>query len=335
VKAGQTTLKPLIEGQKQYRVPIFQRPYVWDGAEVLQLWEDMTLQYRAIGPAGPGEPGNPSRSTHFLGSFVLAPIAGPSHSVTPYLIVDGQQRLTTLLLALAALRDTRAKADPREVGRFNLTYLRNEFAEGLDRYKPVPAQLDREPFFACIDGLAPDNGTGRILDAYHFFRLRLSRPLPGDEELLDLAAIERVILDRLAVVEITVEQDDNPHRIFESLNATGVGLTQLHPFSPRGGNAPWSLLCDNARVMARCPTCGEEVGGLGREVTFGHPDAIVALPEAERAERVTIAGKNFAQLDGKRFFIRVLLPVQLDIGHEYRFGVWIEVSLAEVAQQTP
>jgi hypothetical protein len=61
-------------------------------------------------------------------------------------------------------------------------------------------------------------------------------------------------------------------------------------------------------------------------VTFGHPDAIVALPEAERAERVTMAGRNFAQLDGKRFFIRVLLPVQLDIGHEYRFGVWIEVS---------
>jgi uncharacterized protein with ParB-like and HNH nuclease domain len=102
MKAGQTTLKPLIEGQKQYRVPIFQRPYVWDGPEVLQLWEDMTVQYRGLRPPSPGEAARPSRSTHFLGSFVLAPIAGPARGVTPYVVVDGQQRLTTLLLALAA-----------------------------------------------------------------------------------------------------------------------------------------------------------------------------------------------------------------------------------------
>jgi uncharacterized protein with ParB-like and HNH nuclease domain len=152
VKAAQTTLKPLIEGQKQYRVPIFQRPYVWDGPEVLQLWDDMTVQYRALHPAAPGEAVRPSRSTHFLGSFVLAPLASPAHGVTPYLIVDGQQRLTTVLLALAALRDVQAKVDRRAWDRFNLLYLRNEFAEGLDRYKLLPAQLDREAFFACIDG---------------------------------------------------------------------------------------------------------------------------------------------------------------------------------------
>jgi alkylated DNA nucleotide flippase Atl1 len=226
MKAGQTTLKPLIEGQKQYRVPIFQRAYVWDGPEVLQLWEDMTVQYRAMRPAAPGEAAPPTRSTHFLGSFVLAPLASPARGVTPYVIVDGQQRLTTLFLALAALRDVQAKTDPGAWNRSNQLYLRNEFAEGLDRYKLLPAQLDREAFFACIDGTAPENGAGRIFDAYHFFRGRLTRNFPDDDEPLDLVDMERVIIERLAVVEITVEADDNPHRIFESLNATGVGLTQ-------------------------------------------------------------------------------------------------------------
>lgn len=75
-----------------------------------------------------------------------------------------------------------------------------------------------------------------------------------------------------------------------------------------------------------CPTCGKEVSGLDREVSFGLPDELFAIPEDLRDGHVFSDGKNFAHLDGKRFFMRVLLPVPLDIGHEYRFGVWMEVS---------
>ena len=82
MKAGPTTLKPLIEGQKQYRVPIFQRPYTWEGTQLKQLWADILAQYELLQAEQQGSSW-PKRSRHFLGSFVLAPIpTGPS-SVSP------------------------------------------------------------------------------------------------------------------------------------------------------------------------------------------------------------------------------------------------------------
>ena len=78
-----------------------------------------------------------------------------------------------------------------------------------------------------------------------------------------------------------------------------------------------------------CPDCGRKVSGLDREVTFGFPDEVFALSDDERVRRVAGFGKSFVTLDSDRFFLRVLLPVQLDIGREFRFGVWIEVSKRE------
>jgi hypothetical protein len=78
-----------------------------------------------------------------------------------------------------------------------------------------------------------------------------------------------------------------------------------------------------------CPDCGRKVIGLDREVTFGFPDEVFVLSHEERGRRVASFGKSFVTLDSDRFFLRVLLPVQLDIGREFRFGVWIEVSKRE------
>src|SRR5438128_11542312 len=124
MKAGQTTLKPLIEGEKQYRVPLFQRPYTWSDRQLRQLWDDMLDQYEVLVSADAQPQGKPARSTHFIGSFVLAPIVGQAHGVASYLVVDGQQRLTTLLLALAALREAQALQDDRATEKYNQLYLR-------------------------------------------------------------------------------------------------------------------------------------------------------------------------------------------------------------------
>jgi hypothetical protein len=75
-----------------------------------------------------------------------------------------------------------------------------------------------------------------------------------------------------------------------------------------------------------CPQCGREVSGLDREVTFGAPDEVFALTPDERVKRVVQPAKSFLLLDGDRCFLRVLLPVTLDVGQEFRFGVWIEVA---------
>ncbi len=227
MRAGQTTLKRLIEGEKQYRVPLFQRPYTWEGPQLRQLWADLLAQYEVLSP-GEGDGVRPQRSGHFLGSFVLAPVPGLASGVSTHLVVDGQQRLITLLLALAALRDAHAGGDDRAVERYNQLYLRNEYRSGLDRYKLLPSRLDRDDFFSCIDGKPPeDAAASKIAAAYRFFVAQLAKPGPGGEEQsIDLSLLERIIVEHLAVVDITTEPEDNPHRIFESLNYTGVSLTQ-------------------------------------------------------------------------------------------------------------
>ncbi len=229
MKAGPTTLKPLIEGQKQYRVPIFQRPYTWDGDQLKQLWADILAQYELLVEERQGSSW-PKRSRHFLGSFVLAPILTGAHGVSPYLVIDGQQRLITLFLALAALRDLESEKDPDARAKYDRLYLKNEYADGMERYKMLPATADRAAFFACMDREPATVTTSKITASFTFLgqSLRAGPPLAdGDGRTeFDLKLMRQVIVDRLAVIEITTEAEDNPYAIFASLNGTGVGLTQ-------------------------------------------------------------------------------------------------------------
>ena len=176
MKAGQTILKRLIEGERQYRVPLFQRPYTWAQVQLDQLWSDILDQYELLSTYEADGGSRPLRSSHFIGSFVLAPVPGMAHGVSSYLIVDGQQRLTTLLLVLAALRDWQKGKDQKAVDRLNQLYLRNEHAEGTDRYKLLPTRLDREAFFAFIDGTAPPSVSTNLEAAYRFFAGQLTKP---------------------------------------------------------------------------------------------------------------------------------------------------------------
>src|SRR3954451_21079097 len=100
VAARETTLQELLEGSKQYQVPLYQRTYSWTKAQLQRLWEDIVklAEDRSDDP----------RATHFIGSLVLAPSPanGPA-GVPEFLVVDGQQRLTTLSILLCAIRDHR------------------------------------------------------------------------------------------------------------------------------------------------------------------------------------------------------------------------------------
>lgn len=220
MKAGETTLNDLIvRGDRQYQVPLYQRPYTWADENWRQLWADVLDQYDAL------KHGRSSQSAHFFGSFVLAPFNINARSAPSFLVVDGQQRLTTVFLLLAALRDTAAATKPDEYAHFQ-GVLENERARrDEDRPRLVPTQSDRPAFQSIIEGHPETAGDTKVAQAYRFFLAQLAKP---DDELdpLDPELIQRVVLDRLAVVEITADRDDNPHRIFESLNARGVPLTQ-------------------------------------------------------------------------------------------------------------
>lgn len=220
MKASETILADLMQGRsQQFQIPLYQRTYSWTERQLEQLWQDILDQARLLED---GEAG----TTHFLGSVVLAPSPMTEPTFPRHLVVDGQQRLTTLSLALAAIRDHLADKDPEAKERIDEDYLINKRKRGDDFLRLLPTQADRTHYGEYIRGTNPGSGGGdRIGATYRFFRLRLVKAEdPADP--YDIACIEQAIASRLTLVTVSAEREDNVHRIFESLNNTGLKLSQ-------------------------------------------------------------------------------------------------------------
>ncbi len=93
MKATETTLRNLLEGTKQFQIPLFQRPYSWTTENWENLWEDVMKLYT-----------NEVEGSYFVGAIVTQAILGTADGISPYLVIDGQQRLITLTVLLAAMR---------------------------------------------------------------------------------------------------------------------------------------------------------------------------------------------------------------------------------------
>jgi uncharacterized protein with ParB-like and HNH nuclease domain len=209
MKASETKLQLILEGTKQYVVPMFQRTYSWEKRDWTTLWSDLMDLLDDETPR-----------PHFIGSIVTAPARTVPEGITKYLLIDGQQRLTTLLLLLAALRD-RAPVDAGTMGQeIEESLLTNRFQKDQEHYKLLPTQGDRDSFIELIR----DRGSLRadqISAAYQFFEKKL-KSIPD----ADLDRLKNVIIGKLSLVSIVLDHDDNPHLIFESLNAKGRPLAQ-------------------------------------------------------------------------------------------------------------
>lgn len=215
MKASETTLRSLLQGERQYAVPLYQRPYSWERKDLDQLWKDL------IGVVDGG-----GGASHFLGSVVLAPSPGNTPAgVQVWLVVDGQQRLTTLSILLCAIRDHVRGEDARLAEKIDDLYLFNRFADGQERYTMLPTQADRLSWVKLLERAPDAGGTDRIGEAYRVFRKELAA-IDDPEDPHDIARIEQAIAGQLSIVEIAAHPDDNVHRIFESLNHTGQPLTQ-------------------------------------------------------------------------------------------------------------
>jgi hypothetical protein len=163
---------------------------------------------------------------HFLGPLVCTPSRTIPGEVTAYQIIDGQQRLTTLTLALAALRDVARLNDLKDFGdAIQEDYLVHRRRQGLQRFKVVPRLEDRRTYELVIDGAAPGaiTGTG-IIGCHSFFKRAWKTPVAnGGEE-----AARRILValtSRLSLVSITVD-GENPYEIFASLNGEGLPLEE-------------------------------------------------------------------------------------------------------------
>jgi alkylated DNA nucleotide flippase Atl1 len=218
VKALETTVRQLLEGTRQYQVPLYQRTYSWSTTQLGRLWDDLAK----LAHDRQSQPG----TTHFIGSVVLA----PSPSTLPvglqrYLVVDGQQRLTTLSLLLVAIRDHLADlGDDKKVERINDLYLTNRHEAGQPP-KLMPTQADRSAYLACLERAPNAGGADPIGRAYGFFRSKLAAFDDPDDE-FDVQRLEEALIVGLSVVLVEAQAGENVHRIFESLNNTGLRLTQ-------------------------------------------------------------------------------------------------------------
>jgi alkylated DNA nucleotide flippase Atl1 len=218
MKAHEVSFLSLVQGEKQFLVPLYQRTYSWTEREQKQLWRDLTGQAKVLAA---GETPSP----HFIGSVVLAP-SPTIHAggLSSWLVVDGQQRLTTLMVLLAAIRDHVRSEDAITADRIHRQYLVNEFQSGDEHLRLLPTQADRDAYRSLVTNTARSI-PGSISEAYELFRRSLAvADDPDDPD--DINRIEQIIRTGLSIVEITAERDDNVYRIFESLNNTGLRLSQ-------------------------------------------------------------------------------------------------------------
>jgi uncharacterized protein with ParB-like and HNH nuclease domain len=163
MQASETKLRQLIEGTKQYVVPLFQRPYSWSEKQWKTLWSDVVDQSRH-------DDGRP----HFFGSIVTTPAKSIPQGVGKWLLIDGQQRITTIQVFLAGIRDSAIRLGEGKLPeRIDGQYLTNAYEEGDERMKILPTQDDRPAFRAIIwKDEIPEN---RLRTCYQFFLSRLAR----------------------------------------------------------------------------------------------------------------------------------------------------------------
>ena len=202
----------ILNGNKQFLIPVYQRFYSWDIDQCKRLWNDIVEMQRK-GKAG-----------HFVGSIVnIAEQAMPT-GVQKYMIIDGQQRMTTLTLLLLALRDY-AIMNPSDTTinarRIDNMLLKNEYEIGDERYKLLLTETDRDILISLVEEKPIAEGTrSRLIDNYNFFANKLA-----DKEIQPAEVYESI--GKLQIVNITLDRAvDDAQAIFESLNSTGKELSE-------------------------------------------------------------------------------------------------------------
>ncbi|MGN8375363.1 GmrSD restriction endonuclease domain-containing protein [Helicobacter pylori] len=209
-----TLLKFFEENQNnQFVIPIYQRLYSWKKEQCEQLWDDIIK----IG-------GNDKMNGHFIGSILYVRV-DDTHS-SPLLIIDGQQRLTTITLLFIALRDHLNDEDEflEKFSRQKIQnrYLINSDEKGDKKFKLILSEPDRDTLLSLIDEnkRKPSEPSLKIMENFKLFEEWIRKNTDKLETIFKG-------LEKLMVVEISLERDkDNPQLIFESMNSTGKDLTQ-------------------------------------------------------------------------------------------------------------
>lgn len=211
MKAQDLQFTQLLEGSKQFIIPIFQRTYSWEQSHCQQLWDDIVR----VGKS-------PGLNSHFVGSAVYIPETNVDAAIPRWLVIDGQQRITTMTLLLIALKQRLEVDDveePVSAAQVDDLYLRNRYGKGEAAYRMLLTRTDKETLMRLVDGKEPEESASyRIIENFTFFSDQIAKA--------DLGDVWKGI-KKLMIVDVCLQQGiDNPQMIFESMNSTGKALTQ-------------------------------------------------------------------------------------------------------------
>ena len=216
------TVSTLFGLNQQFEIPLFQRQYVWDEEYHWKpLWEDLedVSQRKLL-----LEPGK--QFVHFTGTIVVKQRSAFPGNLPKFEIIDGQQRLTTFQIILCVIRDICESNGYDDLAKDTRGYILNDkrLSNQDDKYKLIPGALNRESFMSLIDERISDS-QGQIRKAYDYFKPVIEAYVEGDQEKVKL--LFNSLLDSFSLVQILINDDDEPERIFESLNATGEKLLEF------------------------------------------------------------------------------------------------------------
>ncbi|WQT58376.1 DUF262 and DUF1524 domain-containing protein [Helicobacter pylori] len=210
MKAGEATLLEFFEQNQtnQFVIPIYQRLYSWKKEQCKQLWDDIIK----IG-------GNDKMNGHFIGS-ILYVRDGITHSNNPLLIIDGQQRLTTITLLFIALRNRSSDEVKRK--EIENRYLINNDKDGDKKFRLILSESDKDTLLSLIDKnkRKPSEPSVKIMENFKLFEEWIRK---------NTDKLETIVkgLEKLMIVWIALEKGkDDPQLIFESMNSKGIELTQ-------------------------------------------------------------------------------------------------------------
>ena len=211
MKGNEMKLVAYMQGSnKRFVIPVYQRNYDWKIENCKQLFDDLVKVIRN------------GRKSHFFGSIVS--VYNPDGANDEFLVIDGQQRLTTVSLLLLAMYNllekgivAPAKASLSE--RIYETYLVDKWQDDDTRIKLKPVKNDRMAFSKLFDDESEHIKESNLTINYNYFYERIQKEEITIDELFDS-------LSRLEIISITLNQDDNPQLIFESLNSTGLALSE-------------------------------------------------------------------------------------------------------------
>ena len=211
MKGSEAKMTGFMEGaDKRFVIPVYQRKYDWKYDNCRQLYEDL----KKIVIDG--------RDSHFFGSIVSSVV--PNGSKIEYHIIDGQQRLTTISLLLLAIRNQIANgkvttSEEKLDEQISQRFLISPWASKDDRIKLRLVKSDRDALVKLFgDEEDFEQGSNLTINYQYFCEMVIKEEIP----VADLYAA----IGKLEIISITLDQSDNAQLIFESLNSTGLALTE-------------------------------------------------------------------------------------------------------------